>query len=179
MSRLFLFIALFIVCSSSTIQVIEDRKLTWSDFKGTPDPNSRFHAMTYSDVYYKYDPPVIKGDKALITFKTWCEFNPKKSWVKTTPAKDRTELLKHEQGHYDLFRICSRDLKKRLSSSVYSAANYKQEVRNIFNKTFSEYEALQRKYDEDTNHMQNRPAQLKWDKWIAKKLIEFEKYNKI
>jgi hypothetical protein len=141
-------------------KIIEHRKLTWDDFTGIPDLNSKYDATTYWYVYYVYNAPVIKNGRVEIQFKVWCEFGSN-SWVKkhakVGPEKD--ELLYHEQGPYYLGRIAAKRIKKALEEGQYNITNYRRLTEKIFQTELAKYLEMEKKYDFETNHMYNRAAQ--------------------
>ena len=159
---------------------IDTRKLTWADFKGKPDDSSRYDSYTYWNVYYKYDAPVIEGNKVKIKFRVWNELG-NNSWVKfNTPREyQKPELLNHEQGHYNIGAICALEVKKKFVTSTYSIKSYHQEIKKIFDQTFQGCVDWEKKYDNETKHMYNRTAQKKWDALFQKKLNELNQYKYI
>lgn len=76
---------------------------------------------------------------------------------------DKSELLKHEQGHFDIAKLFEIELKGKLNNSVYSKLNYQIEIDSIYNELLEKYLALEKKYDEETNHLYNKQEQKKWD----------------
>ncbi len=74
-------------------------RLTWSDYKGRPDPNSDAAATTTSYLGIEYD---FKNNA--VTYKIVCRFSRNKSW-----GMYKTDhILGHEQGHFDITEIFAR-----------------------------------------------------------------------
>ena len=150
---------------------INGRTLTWSDFKGTPDKDSRYWAYTYWNVYYRYDAPQIIDNKVNINFKVWCELDSK-SWVKSNPVIElkKAQLLNHEQGHFNIAQILVKELEKNFKAHNYDINTYESEIKEIFNTTFAKYRELEKRYDNETNHMNNVTEQEKWNKFFQESL---------
>ena len=175
--RKVLVILILIVVLSCTVRQsdrnIEVRKLKWKDFVGKPDPNSKFDAYTIWKVYYRFDAPIFNLDEVKIKFNVWCELS-EKSWVKKRVQVDKSELLNHEQGHFNIGKLCEITVSSALENYTYSKSNYEFEIDSIFDSILQEYLALEKKYDIETNHMYNRKAQKEWDIFFRK---EFKKHK--
>lgn len=110
-----------------------DRKLTWNDFKGTPDtinfPNTL--ALTNSGFGYESGISMLKtGD-----IFNQSVFNTNESWVVTEGRNDY--VLRHEQIHFDITEIYSRKLRKELSDANVTSNNVLK-AKPIFEKIFNE-----------------------------------------
>jgi hypothetical protein len=147
----------------------ETRPLTWDDFKGEPDNGSAYDASTFWDITYNIKGISFKGDTAKINkFSVILKLNETFSWRK--PAKQTNILLKHEQGHFDLGLICQREIIDELNNTVLFKTDFKDKIPAIFSATLEKYRLLEKKYDEETDHSNNQPAQDNWNKFIADKL---------
>src|SRR5829696_5005254 len=107
--RLKMLVALLLLCTFQTLSAQKiiiggaeaNRLLQWSDFSGMPDDSSPFFAYTARTTKFKYSSVNFEGNKAILNgFEMTLEFNEKNSWVKK--GKENDELLKHEQGHFDV-----------------------------------------------------------------------------
>src|SRR5258705_9827270 len=117
------------------------RALTWSDYKGSPDPRSDAAASTttYLGIEYKMDE---KG----FSFKIQCRFSLTRSW-----GRSKTDfILKHEQGHFDIAEIFARTLNKRMSEYQFNKTTFKTDLKNIYDGITREKEAFQDLYDRET-----------------------------
>src|ERR1041385_7492150 len=96
------------------------KTLTWNDFQGPPDPKKpSLDAFTSAGfVLPVINPVLIPGttnlhfdDNVVITVS----MNSGKSWKRQSNINAKgttyaTDLLKHEQGHYDINALIARDL---------------------------------------------------------------------
>ncbi|MGB0896749.1 MAG: DUF922 domain-containing protein [Flavobacteriaceae bacterium] len=150
-----------------------DEKLTWSDFKGAPDHNHPYAAITYSGMSYGFSAEIING-KVWVKYDVKSFFVANKSWVKRWYTNDK-ELLKHEQLHFDITELFARKFRKRLSEMNFSE-NVKAEIRKVYQQITEEKKRLQKLYDDETDHSKNKQAQQRWYLNIdneLQKLIDF------
>lgn len=145
--------------------------LTWDDFKGKIDTNNKINAaITTSGISKLYKK---KGDTVYLSIKT--KFYKYDSWIKL--KYKTTEILKHEQGHFDITEIFALRLRKLYLSYKFNKSNPKNEIDLLFNKNKEEESKYQDLYDKETNHHKTKMKQLEWGKKIAKELKELEAYN--
>lgn len=147
----------------------EDYQLNWADFKGRPDKNSNYEALTYSSIgfYTEY-----KDNKLIIHAN--CDFDKSKSWVKKGNEKN-AQLLKHEQGHFDLTEIYTRKLRQAFSEVKDDIAQKK--VQSVFEKNQKEYNIIQKKYDTETKNGTIADQQEIWNEYIIKQLEELKMFK--
>lgn len=145
-------------------KLITDRKLTWSDFPGVPDAQSKYDAMTYWNVKYSYRYSWAQSDTVSVAF-TVQPLLKEQSWVKKNKKSD--ELLRHEQGHYDLAIICAELLRQNLAKGIYLKDNYAKVIDSIFQLTMQQVREMEEQYDAETNHMLRRDEQERWNQKIA------------
>ena len=145
-------------------KIIIDGKLKWSDFTGVIDRNSNFWATTYWNVHYKYKIIQFHMDTVKIDLEVWPALK-ENSWV--LPDKETTELLAHEQGHFDFARLLTLQFKKEAGSTVLLMNNYSRKLDSIFNADLDNIKQMEIQYDNETNHMWNRAAQKRWNKKIS------------
>jgi hypothetical protein len=139
----------------------ENRLLAWDDFKGTPDPLSRSLAHTYWRVHYWIDDTAMSGDTVACKFRIHVTFDTARSWVK--PGKGTDKLLKHEQGHFDIAKLCGRELKFRFAALQLYKYDYEQQVMRKFEEVFQKYVDIQQLYDDESDHGASAEGQQKWD----------------
>ncbi|MDN5200060.1 DUF922 domain-containing protein [Fulvivirgaceae bacterium BMA10] len=152
-----------------------DRKLTWDDYKGTPNTESPFNAE--SSLQISYGMSIRDDGRGIkIKFDVKCSFDIDESWVKPGSKSDR--LLKHEQLHFDIAEIYARKLRLKLEKNTFDAKNYQKKSQSIFQENFDEYTRFQDKYDEETNHGLKQDIQELWDARISKALEDSKKYQK-
>lgn len=146
----------------------KDRKLEWSDFKGTPDASADDVAMTASSVEFYYH-TIGKTVSWEITPK----FFPDVSWhLENIYSED---VLKHEQLHFDITELYARLLRKQLKENVLSTADLPK-LRKISDAVFEQWGKAQSTYDRETNHSMDKKAQQQWEENIAKQLEQLNRY---
>ncbi|GMV36635.1 MAG: hypothetical protein AMXMBFR61_11430 [Fimbriimonadales bacterium] len=153
-------------------------KLKWEDFKGDPPANSTHDAETTSGIKvsnYTYD--TKKGDdnkwhSKLKGAKATSTMDKTQSWVK--PGKKTDELLKHEQYHFDISEYWARELQKVLDglegigdTPEAAEANLAEKVQQAYQDILQKHNAMQEKYDEETDHSRNAEKQEEWCKKIG------------
>lgn len=148
----------------------KNKKITWDDIKGTPDPASSLGAVTYCSIGYS-----AKLKKDSLNIIVTCFFNKQKSWVK--PDQKTTALLKHEQGHFDLNEIYSRKLRKMLSEYKFDKASVKKDIQILYERSWKECYAQQEAYDRETENSRNSAKQQEWDNKISSGLKELDAYS--
>lgn len=148
-------------------------KLTWSDFKGEPDFEHPYAAITYSGMSYGFSAEIVNG-KVWVKYDVKSFFVANKSWVKRWFSNDK-ELLKHEQLHFDITELYARKFRQRLSE-VNFTENVKSEIKKVYQDITDEKVKLQELYDVETDHSKKEIAQNKWQLKIEtelQKLIDF------
>jgi hypothetical protein len=142
-------------------------RLAWSDYKGSPDPNSGAAATTTSYLGIEYN---FKNNT--VTYKIVCRFSKNKSWglYKTD------HILSHEQGHFDITEIFARRLNKETSEYKFNKSSYQKDLQKIYDDIVKEKEKLQNQYDKETDFSRNKDKQAEWLKKIDKMLEESEDY---
>ena len=122
-------------------------------------------AMTYAKISIK---TTKKGGK--VVFIVCNRFLKDRSWKKS----DFDEyVLNHEQRHFDIAEIYARKIRYSLDSIKSEPLKYyKSIVQNHLRarKKYSE------KYDDETNHSQNKEVQELWNNYIDKELLRYEEY---
>ena len=144
------------------------RKLTWADFKGSPDPSSNNAALTSSSITVGFE-YTNKGLKHSIK----CKFNKLLSW-----GRIRNEyILNHEQGHFDIAEAHARLLNKNLKAYVFDSKTVNNDINRIYDDAMKQHVSMQKQYDLVTNHSLDSAEQQKWDKKIATLLTDLEEYS--
>jgi outer membrane protein W len=149
--------------SNDTIHWSPCYKLKWEDFKGLPDTNLQYEALTFSGIDYKY----FFTDTSF-TFTTAAFFDKKKSW-KTPSANNGT--LKHEQLHFDITEIFTRKLKVELFKLKPKRASVKKVIADLVQKIIQEKENMQDRYDTETDFGRKPDLQKKWQVKVAAMLL--------
>ncbi|MBI5856238.1 MAG: DUF922 domain-containing protein [Sphingobacteriales bacterium] len=161
--------------AGKTQRVIIDGKesspiLTWDDFKGRPDEGSTYNAFTYWYVSYGYDAFQFKGDTAKWKVKVTLELE-NRSWKKDGKVND--SLLIHEQGHFDIGRICALEVQRKVDNTVFFRSNYAASLKQMVDEIIEKYRKMEKDYDKETDHYHNREQQKKWDNFFMKELDKY------
>jgi len=88
---------------------------------------------------------------------------------RVTSATMLAEILKHEQGHYNIAFMEQQELLRTVSHTVFYG-NYRAVADAIFNRIDAKYKQLNTDYDNDTQNSTNRVQQQSWDAYFKKKL---------
>jgi hypothetical protein len=185
------------LCKESEYVIWDKNKpLVWNDFQGIPgssceDPEeatSEFTACTYSQIDWR-----VWWEKSN---NTPCEYkitklnvvasiDKNKTWVDLDDTKIRyDDLLKHEQGHFDIRQINAQEFKVGYEgktfacpSGVYDSDEIFNEIDNHWIEIFEKGNAMQVAYDIETDHHEDREAQAEWDEKIIS-LLSTDEYVK-
>ncbi|MFC0605185.1 DUF922 domain-containing protein [Winogradskyella pulchriflava] len=168
----FLFVGM--TSNEETMSWNETQKLTWADFKASPDPNSDAVALTASGITFGYS--VKTSGRRIIAFTTTVEahFYPNKSWY----IKDRGDdhILRHEQLHFDITELYVRKFKQQLERLVVNQ-NIKEQMAQVHTAINEALGKTQKEYDAQTNHSINVEAQRYWESFIADELKKLDEYK--
>lgn len=158
---------------SNEIQEIEwskYRKLSWSDFtKVEKDFSPLFEALTSTSLVFSYDQ---RGDE--FHFNIYSVFIPSKSWVRKD--KQISELLEHEQLHFDITEIWTRELVKMFRDNEIAGGNYDDVLQDFYQTAAIGVNMMHDEYDEQTHHSTDGEQQEKWNKFVKDELKRLEAY---
>jgi archaellin len=132
-------------------------RLTWEDFKATPDYGSENVALTNTSIQLEYG-----YDKNSLEFTVKCRFDKTKSWVKIK----NDDVLQHEQLHFDIAELYARKLRRQLRDYKFNAATVAEDVNNIYMKIMEEHHSMQQLYDAETDHSRLEERQAEWVKRV-------------
>lgn len=151
----------------------KNRPLTWDDFKGEPDASSPHSAETVTKLESAWEGEGVKGGVKVTSVSSTAFFNSSQSWVKEGQKSD--DLLKHEQGHFDIAEIFAREKKKEMDKLVgqvfESEEAVNKKVEEICQKIQKRLDKMNEQYDKQTKHGTDKKKQEQWDKKI-KKILE-------
>lgn len=140
------------------------KKLSWADFKGVANEESKYYAFTYWNVEYSFE--YLMNDLPEVVVTIWNKVSPN-SWVK--PQAKTRELLKHEKGHFAISKILALRFREHLHGS-WLDTNFDAVVEELFMRLHQEALQLEKRYDEETNHFKNKEAQRLWDFYLSQSL---------
>jgi len=161
------------------------RALTWHDF-GAPRPGSppppgqrataaqtraRSNRTIFSeDVPGTHPPQYRLRDDAVISVDLDRGQTFVNQWALNRPAPFPTDLLHHEQGHYDLVALFCRDMFVELMALKQQSSGTPQAVFTAAQAIFQQFDrfiaAVHTPYDDQTDHGNIAPQQQRWDGFI-------------
>ena len=174
---LLVFLPVLIAAQNADTIIWSGNQLAWDDFKGNYDTavyNRKHLAITSWKVRYQYR-PLLRQNKLDFIIYAW--FDANKSWVRPK-SRNSKSLLLHEQGHFDLAEILTRQFKQRLSQTNFSRTNYVDSIKQIFSKLLIAAYATQEKYDTETSYGMNNRRQAYWQNFITTELNKLDKFSK-
>ena len=144
-----------------------NRKLTWADYKGRPDPASDAAASTTTYLAIEY-----KIGSGSFGYKIQSRFSRTRSW-----GLHKTDyILSHEQGHFDIAEIYARKLHREMSEYRFDRKSFQKDLKKIYDDVTTEKEEMQDRYDRETRHSINKTKQAEWLEKIADLLEEYKDY---
>jgi hypothetical protein len=130
-----------------------DRLLTWSDFRGTnPTPTTGVDAISHCVLY-----PSYSFDKQGVRYVVETRFVPSKSWARNKEGGS-DQLLRHEQGHFDLTEYYARQFRLVLSRSTLTPENVGKRMQVLTDSIMSICDARHDLYDSETQLGRNQEA---------------------
>lgn len=159
---------LFFTAATSAYAQQGYRLLTPNDFTGAVPPGSGFYvAHTSCDVTMRYDVQKYRGNYRL-TFNISLLLNRDRSWLNrqmVTNANMMDEVLRHEQGHYQIAYMMQQEMITELNR-VHYTGDYQRQANDVFKRIDDKYRQMNADYDSDTQHMQNRKQQAAWVNYL-------------
>ncbi len=168
--RLIYITLLLFLCTTSYAQPYKN--LTAEDFKGPPTAeNAGDIAFTNCAIEFSY---IAKKEKNyyVLTFTVRLVMDADQSWMdinRITSKEMMAEILKHEQGHYNIAYMEQQEILRTVSHVVFHE-DYKSVATNIFERIDAKYRQLNLDYDADTQNSTNREQQHSWDAYFQKRL---------
>lgn len=139
--------------------------LEWKHFQNLTQDKNISHAKSNINISSRWKVVNLKLSAIILT-----EFSKSKSWLKGKETKD---LLKHEQGHFDIIEYYSRLFRKELATCRFeSLKNLKDDMSALNKKYVVLSKEMQELYDIETNHSLIKEQQNIWDLKIDKLLQE-------
>ncbi len=150
------------------------RKLIWEDFQGTV-ADTEYKAETHWRIYYDFQVSLLNKMPLLSGYTVRTEFRKDKSWVKEVGGSD--QLLRHEQGHFDLAEVYARKFRAQLDTLSFSTSNYRMEIDSLFEIILAQCDDEQNIYDVETGHGLKVTIQEDWLEIIQKELNTLEDFS--
>ena len=149
------------------------RSVQWTDFLAPPPPNSQAHAHIETELSLAYGyvsgtSGVQLNDNVTVTIRlhrnrSWA----KKQIINSWPTQARQDLLRHEQGHYDITALMGRDLFIDVMALKLQSFSNLSALQTAVQTLSQRYAAqpVHIKYDhvQGTDHGRNAQQQTAWD----------------
>lgn len=148
-----------------------DPVLSWDDFKGRPDKNSEWTAMTYSGIKLRYEYK-HKDGWYNVKIMLYPYMDKTRSWY--TEAGHNNHTLAHEQRHFDITILIAKQLAQELQQKNYSSKAFAKQINKVHEEYLEKLRQMQEQYDEETNHGISKGRQRMWDRKIESELRKLE-----
>ncbi len=145
--------------------------LSWTDFKGrarrdTGEPSA------VTDTGFRAQFECRNG---ALEIRVEAEFYPNSSWV--IARRKSAELLRHEQGHFDLTEVYARKMKKAIGEAKIGCEDDRRAEaagKRIFDRLDQEWEEAEKQYDGETRDGTDLVKQRLASERIAKELEDLK-----
>ena len=139
--------------------------LSWNDFSGKVNDTSKYDAECFAEIRYQYR----LYELGKFEFDVYAHFDKDISWSRK--EKQSEALLKHEQMHFNIAQLFAKKLQSDFNTCSFTE-KYEEQIQDLFAKTKQEYQAMQIRYDEETNHSLNKEKQKEWEVLIDYELAK-------
>ena len=152
---------------NDTIVWNADTVLSFDDFTGKLKKRALGMTVTTIFLYNKE----VDGQ---LRFYVEAIFIKSKSFIEKTSEY----VLKHEQLHFDICELFARKLRQKIAQKDFKKVkNIGEVINNMYQRIFKEFEAMQIKYDSDTEHGRNAAKQKVWEDNIALQLKDLGEFS--
>lgn len=150
-----------------TIYYSTKRPLTWADFQSKRRPSGPYQAEVMPSIGYTEEAKINQGNIDVdLLMKAYV---PKSAcWANFSGRDDYA--LNHEQRHFDIVKIIAEQFKQKVLAKKLSPDTYEAFINMQYLDSFRDMDAMQKAYDGETAHGQNRSAQEQWNMRIDKDL---------
>jgi len=159
-----------------TIRVVTLPRISWALFRpvaSIPDTTEEAQIAPEFPAVNGLRPERTPGGRfRLPSFVMHVRVNRRDTMVVRT-ANKTADLLKHEQGHYDLLVLVTRAFARELESLEAASVAELGSLLGTARQSHDERaQAVDAKYDSETDHSRNRAAQLRWNSAIVAALAQ-------
>lgn len=147
------------------------RQLSWEDFKGKADKRSPFTAVTHWFLsWHEGKPGKDATGKPVFDPQVEVSFEGD-SWV-NKKRELSPELLKHEQGHFDIALMCATEFAQKVKAAKFTSKTYEPLMNKLFDEAYDKCQQLQEQYDAETGHghADHDADQQRWSDFLAAEL---------
>jgi hypothetical protein len=165
-----------VVCGQSTAYALkwtQHPALSWDDFKGRARRTAG-EPSAVTDTGFRVQ---LECHEAALDIRVEVEFYPNSSWVK--PGRKSLELLKHEQGHFDLTELYARKMRKAIRDAKIGCEDDRTaeaDGKRIFAQLDRDWEKSEKQYDAETMDGTDLVRQAEASAKIAKELAGLGSY---
>jgi hypothetical protein len=150
------------------------RRLSWSDFLGTPQVGRDRSAVTGYVLMY-----TAECESDAFTYRVQTAFLPRQSWVKPEvvmlgPTSRRA--LQHEQTHFDLAEVDARRIRRALAGLATPCDMTSGERNAVVARFIEEDGEIQARYDRETAHGLDADRQIEWEATASRQLATMARY---
>ena len=170
----FFLVITFIQPTEDSILWNENKRLAWSDFRGTPTSTINAAALTASGLTFDFSAKTTQTK--LIEFNTIVEarFYPNQSWYRKEYVN--SVVLAHEQLHFDITELHARKLRKQMTEANFTI-KIKREISKLHSTINKQLKEMQNKYDRDSDYSRSVETQKKWQTLVNRELNKLSKYK--
>ena len=144
-----------------------ERRLSWNDFKGRPDPTTGNAALTSTSINIDYS-----YNRSELKYDIRCQFDPTKSWGRVR----NNHILGHEQAHFDIAEIHARLLYKMVKAYKFRPAYVNDDIAKIYDNVMQQHHDMQAAYDNETDYSRKPSIQEEWKERIEQSLEALSQY---
>lgn len=173
-SQVLIFLLFSALLPTQNIDWQSGRKLTWDDFRAGSNQEFRKSAA-YAYTGISYEVSQSSQPNGPVTIRVKAVFNPQKSWKKNEDPG--SFVLQHEQLHFDITELFVRKIRKMIAEKVKKSADYEKVFQPEYRRLYNEYNAFQKKYDQETHHSMNKPVQEEYNQLVAEMLGDLQAYS--
>lgn len=146
-----------------------ERSLIWDDFPIINNIPGDYHAMVYSDIQYE-------GSREDQFLHIYAQMIPHRSGRVIKDDTDTEQLLIHEQNHFNITEYHARLFRKEVVE-IGREKLTNSTLKSLGKKYLEQIGAMQDRYDRESKHNIEWPAQRYWELHIAGLLRETAYYT--
>jgi hypothetical protein len=142
--------------------------ISWSDFTQVParPPNVNEDAEIHVNFPQHYDYSIGRNGATITNLTVDIEMASPECWV-VSGQTSNMDLLKHEQGHYDITALGAREFHDGLTGMTAANENaLNARITRLRNNIQQKINRANANYDTRTNHSRNTEVQQTWNRRI-------------
>jgi hypothetical protein len=149
--------------------------LGWDDFKGRARRNTG-EPSAVTDTGFRVQ---LECRGGALDIRVVTEFYVNSSWVKT--GRKSAELLRHEQGHFDITELFARKMRKAIRDAKIGCEDDRRAEaagKRIFDQLDQEWEKAEKQYDAETSDGTDLAKQKEASERIGRELAAISGYRR-